>query len=254
MAGHSGIVSRLRAAGCVYAEDEARLLVGAAATPAELESLVARRVAGLPLEQVLGWAEFCGHRILVEPGVFVPRRRSEFLARRAAELVAPGGIAVEPCCGTGAISAVLARAGAETHATDLDPVAVGCARRNLEPLGGRVYEGDLFAPLPAALAGRVAVIAVVPPYVPSDEIELLPREARDFEKRMALDGGADGLDILRRILAEAQHWLAPGGHLLAEVSERQAPAAVAAAESNGLAGHIERFDDLDSTVLLARVQ
>jgi release factor glutamine methyltransferase len=68
------IVSRLRAAGCVFAEDEARLLMSTARTPAELDAMVGQRVAGMPLEHVLGWAEFCGLRITVAPGVFVPRR------------------------------------------------------------------------------------------------------------------------------------------------------------------------------------
>ena len=81
------IVSRLRAAGCVFAEDEARLLMSAARTPAELDAMVGRRAAGLPLEQVVGWAEFCGLRIAVDPGVFVPRRRTEFLVRQAALLL-----------------------------------------------------------------------------------------------------------------------------------------------------------------------
>ena len=80
------IVSRLRAAGCVFAEDEARLLMSTARTPDELDAMVDQRVAGLPLEQVLGWAEFCGLRITVAPGVFVPRRRTEFLVRQAALL------------------------------------------------------------------------------------------------------------------------------------------------------------------------
>src|ERR1700733_10037772 len=77
------VTGRLRAAGCVFAEDEARLILATARTPAELDAMVARRAAGLPLEHVLGWAEFCGLRIAVDPGVFVPRRRTEFLASQA---------------------------------------------------------------------------------------------------------------------------------------------------------------------------
>src|SRR5256885_9381558 len=188
----SGIVTRLRAAGCVFAEDEARLLIAAARTPAELDAMVGQRVAGLPLEQVLGWAEFCGLRITVAPGVFVPRRRTEFLVRRAAALARPGDVIVDLCCGAGAIGAALAAAveRAEVHAADIDPVAVRCARQNLP--GGRVYQGDLYEPLPAGLRGRVAILAANVPYVPSEEIGFLPPQARAHEPRAAPAGRADG--------------------------------------------------------------
>ena len=197
------IVSRLRAAGCVFAEDEARLLMSAARTPAELDAMVGRRAAGLPLEQVVGWAEFCGLRIVLAPGVFVPRRRTEFLVRQAVALAPPGAVIVDLCCGAGAIGATLAAAvdRAEVHAADLDPAAVRCARQNLP--GGHVYQGDLYAPLPAGLRGRVAVLAANVPYVPSEQIGFLPPEAREHEPRAALDGGADGLDVLRRVAAAA---------------------------------------------------
>src|SRR6201984_3739208 len=233
------IVTRLRAAGCVFAEDEARLLMSAARTPAELDAMVGQRVAGLPLEQVLGWAEFCGLRITVAPGVFVPRRRTEFLVRQAAALARPGAVIVDLCCGAGAIAAALAAAveGAEVHAADIDPAAVRCARQNLP--ADRVYQGDLYAPLPAALRGRVAILAANVPYVPAREIELLPAEARAHEPRAALDGGADGLDVLRRVAIGAAAWLAPGGYLLSETSDRQASVAegaLAAARPAGPGG------------------
>ena len=149
------IVSRLRAAGCVFAEDEARLLMSTARTPDELAAMVDRRVAGLPLEQVLGWAEFCGLRIIVAPGVFVPRRRTEFLVRQAAAVARPGDVVVDLCCGAGAIGAALAAAvdRAEVHAADIDPAAVRCARRNLPGPWGHVYQGDLYEPLPGRAAG-----------------------------------------------------------------------------------------------------
>lgn len=170
------IVTRLRAAGCVFAEDEARLLVSAARTPAELDAMVDRRVAGLPLEHVLGWADFCGLRLAVEPGVFVPRPRTAFLLRQAVALARPGMVVADVCCGSGAIGAALAAAvGPITlHAVDVDPAAVACARRNLAAAGGRVYEGDLYAPLPGDLRGRVDLIVASPPYVPTDAIGLLP--------------------------------------------------------------------------------
>ena len=218
----SAVVARLRSAGCVFAEDEAEVLISAAATPAELAAMVDRRASGLPLEQVVGWADFCGLRIAVDPGVFVPRRRTEFLVRQAVALASPRGVIVDLCCGSGAVGAALAAAldPAELYATDIDPAAVRCARRNLAAAGGHVYAGDLFEPLPAALHGRVGILAANVPYVPTSEVALLPAEARLHEPRVALDGGGDGLDVLRRVAAQAPLWLAPGGSLLVEISER----------------------------------
>jgi release factor glutamine methyltransferase len=247
-------VTRLRAAGCVFAEEETRLLISAARTPEELAAMVDRRVAGLPLEQVIGWAEFCGLRIAVDPGVFVPRRRTEFLVRQAAALAGPGNVViVDLCCGAGAIGAALAAAlgGAEVHAVDIDPAAVRCAGRNVP---GRVYQGDLYEPLPAALRGRVAILAANVPYVPTGEIGFLPPEARAHEPGVALDGGADGLDVLRRVAAGAPEWLAPGGHLLIETSERQAASAAAAFADSGLTSRVSRSDDLDATVIIGQAR
>jgi len=248
------VVSRLRAAGCVFAEDEARLLASAAREPAELDAMVRRRVAGEPLEQVLGWAEFCGLRIAVAPGVFVPRRRTEFLVRQAAALARPGDVIVDLCCGAGAIGAALAAVvdRAEVHAADIDPAAVRCARQNLP--GGHVYQGDLYDPLPAGLRGRIAVLTANVPYVPTGEIGFLPPEARAHEPLAALDGGADGLDVLRRVAAGAPRWLASGGHLLIETSERQVPSARAAFAASGLSARVAGSADLGATVLIGRLE
>lgn len=288
----SAVVTRLRAAGCVFAEDEARLLVSTARTPAGLVSMVDRRVAGLPLEHVLGWAEFCGLRVVVDPGVFVPRRRTEFLVSRAAGLAPtrPGTVVVvDLCCGSGAVGVALAAAlgGAgpgradhagpdhagrtgpdrtgpdrtarggrmtrsgrvDLHAADLDPAAVRCARRNVAAAGGRVYAGDLYAPLPVRLRGRIDVLVANVPYVPTGEIGLLPPEARVHEPRVALDGGADGLDVLRRVAAGASGWLAPGGSLLVETSGRQVPGAVAVVAGSGLVPRVAASEDLHATVV-----
>lgn len=250
----SAIVTRLRAAGCVFAEDEARLLISMAATPGDLAAMVDRRVDGLPLEHVLGWAEFCGLRIAVDPGVFVPRRRTEFLVQQAAAtaLAGPGAVVVDLCCGSGALGAALAGIldGAELHAADIDPAAVRCACRNVAAVGGRVYEGDLYDPLPATLRGRVDVLLANVPYVPTEEVGLLPPEARIHEARVALDGGADGLDVLRRVTAEAPRWLAPGGFLLVETSERQAARAVETVARSGLIPRVASSDELYATVVI----
>jgi release factor glutamine methyltransferase len=249
----SAIVTRLRSAGCVFAEEEAELLISAAATPAQLTDMVDRRASGLPLEQVVGWADFCGLRIAVEPGVFVPRRRTEFLVRQAIALAPPRPVIVDLCCGSGAVGAALAAAldPAELHAADIDPAAVRCARRNLAAAGGHVYSGDLFGPLPAALHGHVDILTANVPYVPTGEVALLPAEARLHEARVALDGGGDGLDVLRRVAAQALLWLAPGGSLLVEISERQESEACDTTGRGGLVPRVARSAELAVAVLIA---
>lgn len=246
------IIARLRAAGCVFAEDEAALLIDAAQTADELEGMVVRRVAGLPLEHVVGWADFCGIRVSVDPGVFVPRHRSELLVREAAKVVRAGAVVVDMCCGSGALGlALVAMAGPlELHATDIDAHAAACAGRNLDAVDGRVYCGDLFEPLPEELRGRVDVLVANTPYVPSDDVELLPHEARDHEPRLALDGGVDGLDVQRRVAASAPAWLAPGGHVLMETSAGQARAAVGILVAAGLRTRVATLDELEATVVV----
>ncbi|AQA11736.1 putative protein N(5)-glutamine methyltransferase [Streptomyces malaysiensis] len=246
------VVARLRTAGCVFPEDEARLILATARTPAGLRAMVDRRAAGLPLEHVLGWADFRGLRISVDAGVFVPRRRTEFLVDQAEALARPGAIVVDLCCGSGALGAALASTldEVELYAADIDPAAVRCARRNVEAVGGTVYEGDLYDPLPAALRGRVDVLLANVPYVPTEEVELLPPEARVHEARVALDGGADGLDVLRRVTAGAGGWLAPGGSLLFETSGRQAPSAMAIVADDGLKPRLAECGELDATVIV----
>lgn len=335
----STVVARLRAAGCVFAEDEADLLLAAPFSPSELAAAVERRVGGFPLEHILGWAEFCGLRIAVDSGVFVPRRRTEFLVNEAAALLArryagpdvanphpaaphsedtqsaapaaaparfrahpmapaeparpaglqpavssvraefassagaamvalpagagarsttmtgrPERIVVDLCCGSGAVATALAAAltGIELHAADVDPSAVRCARRNVVPAGGHVHEGDLYAALPPRVKGRVDLLAVNAPYVPTASICSMPHEARVHEPRISLDGGHDGLDVQRRVIAQAPAWLRTGGHLLIETSRRQARQTAAAMTRGGLTPRIARSEELDATVVIGR--
>ncbi|MFC6285970.1 putative protein N(5)-glutamine methyltransferase [Nocardioides sp. GCM10027113] len=277
------VAARLRAAGCVYAEDEARLLLEAAASPDELAARVARRCAGAPLEQLLGWAEFCGLRVRVAPGVFVPRARTALLVSEAVRVVrslatvrdlrvASGGdprperhelsdprpVVVDLCCGTGAVGravlAGLAHPGVdpvELHAADVDPAATACAADNLGDRA-RVHTGDLLDALPGRLRGRVDVLVANAPYVPTGRIAAMPPEARDHEPRTALDGGDDGVALHRRIAAAAPDWLARGGALLLETGRAQAGLTAAAVAAVGLRPEVVTDDDLDATVVVGR--
>jgi release factor glutamine methyltransferase len=243
----------LAAAGCVSARAEADWLLEEAVDEESLRAMVARRVAGEPLQYVIGWAPFGPLRLVVGPGVFVPRPETEGLADRAATRLRsrpepPGGsgeprggarvrpIAVDVCTGSGAIACFLAAEvpGARVLATELDPGALAWARRNADRYGVELLAGDLDEPLPAALAGRVDVLCANVPYVPSGAIVTLPTDVRDHEPRLALDGGPDGLDVLRRLVARAGHWLAPGGGLLCEIGEDQAETGVALLTAAGL--------------------
>jgi release factor glutamine methyltransferase len=244
------LVTRLRAAGCVFAEDEAALLVGTGRTGEDLEALVVRRIAGEPLEQVLGWAEFDGLRVQVARGVFVPRRRSQLLVRVAVRLLARNATLVDLCCGTGALGAAISRRRPDVtvHGADLDPDAVACARRNL----AHVHEGDLFTALPHELRGRVDLVVANAPYVPTAAIALMPPEARDHEHRVALDGGLDGIDLHRRIAAEASAWLTDDGAVVIESSRSQAPQTAALLAARGFGTTVERDDELDGTAVVGR--
>ena len=252
------VVERLRSAGCVFAEDEARMLVAEADSPACLSAMVEARATGLPLEQVLGYAMFCGLQIALEPGVFVPRRRTEALVAEAVDLARAAGprpVVVDLCCGSGAVGAALATAvePIELYAVEIDPVAVRCARSNLATWGADVFAGDLFDPLPDNLHGRVDVLVANVPYVPTHAIATMPPEARLHEPRVALDGGPDGLEVLRRVTAEAGRWLSPTGSLLVETSEKQAPSAVEAFASGGLVASVVTDEDIGATVVVGHL-
>jgi release factor glutamine methyltransferase len=245
--------AELAAAGCVSAAAEADWLLDEAPNEERLRAMVARRAAGEPLQYVIGWAPFGRLRLAVGPGVFVPRPETEGLADRAARHLRaaevpegsgePGSgapvrpVAVDLCTGSGAIACFLAAEvpGARVLATELDPEALAWARVNAEQHGVELLAGDLDAPLPAELAGRVDVLCANVPYVPSGAIATLPSDVRDHEPRLSLDGGPDGLDVFRRLAGRAGHWLAPGGRLFAEIGEDQAEAAAALLTAAGLA-------------------
>ncbi len=255
----TSVAEQLAVAGCVYAEEEAAILVEASRTGEELKAMVARRAGGEPLEYVVGWAEFRGQRFAVDDGLFVPRARSGFLVDEVASLVrcragSGGAVVVDLCCGVGAIGAALTAElpQVDLYAVDIDLRAVACAQRNLVARGGRVYQGDLFDALPRRLRRRTDVVVASPPYVPTDEIRLMAAEAREFEPRIALDGGAEGLDIVGRIARGAGQWLARGGCLALEVGERQIDRAAPMVRDCGFAVRAVTSEEYGSAVIIGR--
>jgi release factor glutamine methyltransferase len=256
---HAEVVDLLRSVGCVFAEEEAQLLLSEASSPATLTEWIRRRMSGEPLEYVVGWAAFSGLRITVDPGVFVPRRRTELvvseavalLEKRRAAGVAPG-VLVDLCCGSGAVGLAVAShiQVRELHAADIDPVAVECARRNLAGVEGQAHRGDLYAALPCRLRRQVQLIVVNAPYVPTDALPTMPPEARNYEPRISLDGGPDGLGLHRRIISGVGPWLSRTGHIVIEASERQAPGTAALMAAAGLSARIVHSDELDGTVVI----
>ncbi|MGG7464901.1 putative protein N(5)-glutamine methyltransferase [Plantibacter sp. YIM 135347] len=252
---HADLVGSLRAAGCVFAEDEAELLLAEARSPGHLEEMLTLRVDGLPLEHVLGWAAFRGLRILVDSRVFVPRRRTELLVEETVRIAPHRATVVDLCCGTGAVATALLNelTDARVIAADIDPAAVASARRNLEARGGTVLQGDLFDPLPRELRGTVDVIVANAPYVPTEAIQLMPQEAREHEDIVALDGGEDGLDIQRRVVLGVTEWLRPGGWLIIETSESQSLLTASLFTAVGLSARIVRSEELDATAVVGHL-
>lgn len=253
------LVLRLRTAGCVFAEEEARLLTESADSEATLDSMAAERISGTPLEHVLGWVDFAGLRLAIGDGVFVPRQRTAFLVEEAVRRLSASDATcrvVDLCCGCGAIGAGIAHGldgirRVEVVASDLDPVAVRFAARNLEPFDGLAVVGDLDAAIPDSLRGRVDALVANVPYVPSRDVDLMPREARLYEPRVALDGGADGTDLQRRLAEAATTWLAPDGFVVVETSRAQAALTGSLFGDAGLVASVVRDDDRGSTIIVA---
>jgi release factor glutamine methyltransferase len=232
----------------VYAEEEAALLLQSGLRAAALETLIRRRIMGEPLETVLGWVGFAGRRLLVRPGVFVPRRRTELLARIAAQHARRDSVLLELCCGVGPVAATVTVA--EVHLADLDRAALDCARINVPH--GHVHVSDLYADLPVDLRGRVDVLAANAPYVPRDQLALMPPEAREHEPFVALHGGTDGVDLHRRIAAGATEWLTAGGVLLIETSMSQEHLTIEAMVLAGLSTEVVTDPEIGGCVVVGR--
>jgi release factor glutamine methyltransferase len=230
----------LERAGFVAAGEEAAELLQAAGLAgggndsrgARLEEMVARRLTGEPLAWITGNVRFCGLDLRVHRGVYVPRWQSEQIARRAAARLPDHGVAVDLCTGCGAVAAVLraAHPRARVVGTDVDGRAVACAREN----GVEAYEGDLLDPLPADLRrpGVVDLVVGVVPYVPTPDLDLLPRDTLTFESTTSYDGGPSGTAVLRRAVAAAPTVLRPGSALVLELGGDEADALADDLEAN----------------------
>jgi release factor glutamine methyltransferase len=196
---------------------------------ARFRALVDRRAAHEPVQHILGYEEFRGLRITVTPDVLIPRPETEGLVERALELLAdrPGAAVADIGTGSGVIACALAasRPDLEVLAVDQSLGALAVASDNVRALGlalrVRLLAGDLFGPL-ASLAGSLDMVVANPPYCPTGVIPTLPAEVERFEPRLALDGGADGMRVLRRIISEAPRFLRHGAWLLMEIGEEQA--------------------------------
>ena len=212
-------------------------------------SLVERRAAREPLQYLLGWEEFHGLRLAVSPDVLVPRPETEGLVEWALELLAdrPEPVVADLGTGSGAIACAIARAqpAAEVLAVEISGGALAVASRNVRDLGVgarvRLLAGDLFAPL-GSIPGSLDLVVANPPYLPSAVIPSLPPEVSRHEPRSALDGGPDGLHVLRRIVAGAPAVLKRGGWLLMEIGDEQAGPLASLMAAEGFSGIRARRD------------
>lgn len=212
--------SALERAGFADPDAEARELIAAAAGDLDLlQCWATRRLEGEPLAWLTGSMTFVGNKVLVDPGVYVPRHQTELLALRAIDCLPPDGLAADLGTGSGAVAVALRRArpGARVVASDIDGRACSCARRN----GVEVYEGDLGSPFPPELHGHFDVVVAVVPYVPTEEMIFLPRDVRRYEPLSALDGGGGGVEILRRVVGWGPVLLRVGGSLVLELGGHQ---------------------------------
>jgi release factor glutamine methyltransferase len=233
-------ISRLLVAGCLAAAEEAAEMLAAGPDAATLEAWLSRREQGEPLAWITGTIRFAGLSLDVAPGVYVPRIQSEELARRAAARLAHHGRAIDLCTGAGAVAAYLMAMvpTATVIGVDLDPQAAGCAQRNGVP----TMVADLDDAL--RLDRGFDLVTAVAPYVPTGELQFLPADVQRYEPRVALDGGADGLDLVHRVIAAAGRLLRPGAWLLLELGGDQDEALVPTLTAAGF-GQIAPWCDDD---------
>jgi release factor glutamine methyltransferase len=216
----NAVALELARAGFPAAREEVRQMIETAGgDPAIWRCWAARRREGEPLEWLIGFATFMGHRVRVDRGVYVPRPQTELVAWRAIDCLPHGGTAIDLCTGSGAIAVALRneRPGARVVATDIDTDACRCAAKN----DVEVYQGYLADPVPADLIGTFDVVVAVVPYVPTDAIAFLPRDVRRYEPRAALDGGQHGITLLEETVTASSRLLHHGGALVLELGGSQ---------------------------------
>ena len=207
-----------------------------------IQAFIARRVAREPLQYLLGTQEFLGREFSVTPAVLIPRPESALLVDEAIRRCAqtPGATVVDVGTGSGclAVSVALALPTARVVAIDASADALVVARANMAQhgVGSRIacYHGDLLVPIAEeSWANQIQVIVSNPPYIADEDVATLQPEVREFEPRLALAGGPDGMDVHRRLLEQAPAYLKPGGVLLMEVGLGQAAAVCRQAEERG---------------------
>ncbi|GIM91504.1 peptide chain release factor N(5)-glutamine methyltransferase [Paractinoplanes toevensis] len=225
-----------------------RLLLIEAMRPDELRrftALVAERARRIPLQHLLGTAAFRHLELSVGDGVFIPRPETELLAGWGIDRTAPGAVAVDLCSGTGAIALSLAdeTKADEVYAVERSPVALSFLRRNAAAFPVvRVVEGDVTDPsLLASLRGRVDVLLCNPPYVP--EGTPVPPEVAEHDPAEAVFGGADGLSVIRPVVALAATLLKSGGHVGIEHDDRHGSAVPAILREDGRFTEVTAHDD-----------
>lgn len=201
-----------------------------------LERLVEERRSGAPLSLLRGWKQFRNLTLFVSRGVFIPRYETETLVDAALEWVRTG-TALDLGTGSGALALALASEGAfsAVFATDISEDALALASRNAlynNISGVSFFCGDLYSALPAG-AHRFNLIVSNPPYIPSRDLPNLPPSILNYEPLLALNGGEDGLDVIRRILISAPNYLAPGGAVVVEIAPFQVEATTALFRQSG---------------------
>ena len=218
----------------------------------EIIRIADERLTGRPLWYIIGDTDFCGYKIKVDERVLIPRPETEEMAMMAVAIAEEGNNILDLCTGSGALAIAIYKELERSNrkvkmtAVDISADALELAKENAEANEADILfiQSDLFS----RIRGRFDVIVSNPPYIPTAEIDTLQREVKDYEPHLALDGGADGLDIYRRIAAEASKYLNRGGTLIMEVGAGQAADVVKMFRGNSYSMVVQDFNGIDRYV------